>query len=390
MNGMRHEICSRKSSMDPATSSLIPFAQIREEKQKSIQTGWWIGASMLLIQFGLVALVIWKLMAVNGRAPMPPAWSPLALLTIIGVALVSRIFWWQATMLRCPVCRWKLMDSGRGPRITKTGRCPNCSTILTTPDPDEDIDKKSEQRGEKRSMYYILIGLGIGGPLLIHTLAHFGMMANPWAAPFALWLVTLSLLAKMKLLTGMQRNAEKKRQRDQIINATLVSPYPFLDLIHSDSHEAFRLFFTPHALCFGRITDQLYLYTPMHVRNAERGASPALRSQRRAADEKRARELLYNTIDPASPDLLAVDPQNLQIPRDTLLDLHYVAVYKWPLKQKRFAGSGAGLLTLVRENHPPEAFIVQDNLSKPEIDAMLENWLSPPAPASPSPLAPTE
>jgi hypothetical protein len=373
---------------------MIPDEQIGVHKRRLRRMGWSAAACMLAFLLAMVALVIWMLAL--GGPPIPRGWNrdflKLAFLLPLFLVAVPQFIWISITAPRCPVCGKKFDDGRTFWRMARTGRCTRCHTRIAVPivaiEPRND---SRERKGMIRSVVYAVVGLGVGGPILVHWLAAKQLIPavpGPWTMTFLLWLVCGALMGQMGIAVWMEHRKNKRKAEDAVL-VQLTPPHPSLTVIQKSggatagAGRVFQMFLTPGALRFGRLTDKLYLCTPLARQMEERGDMLALRWQAREQLEKRRREAMYLSIDPTSPDFLVLDPVNFAISRDVITDLLYEAVYKWPLRERRRGTVGSGILHIAKGDQRVQNFIVVDELSKPEVDEMLSAWLQRSSEAAP-------
>ena len=364
-----------------ARGAMIPAEDI-ETYQRRLRWEMWTVVGWMSIQtLFFPVLTIWMMLARNGKAPMPGRGVLLSafLLVYVGHFLIHipLNIWLSRKAIRCPVCGTKL--KGRWPfkQLVETGRCARCETLIAIPKVRDVSGEDSSTRREFRRILLLIAVVGVSGPLLVFWLAAWQLIpANAvWALILAMVPAFLELLMKFSLPL-LLLNGRKKRRHEDALLAEIVPPYPMLTVLRasgikgSRESRAFHMFFVPTGLRFGRLCNKLHFFNPMARRfEAAFGAR-----QTREQKDKRRRELLYRSIDPTGPEFFELDPENFEIPREEIRELVYEPVHKWSFFAKRSGAVGSGYLHIEKNDGRRKKFIMADELSQAEVDAMLSEW----------------
>ncbi len=186
-----------------------------------------------------------------------------------------------------------------------SSRCSNCFTIITDPQPLEEkiAGQQSTRTAYLRIAIFFLLG-AIAFPAVIWCLWSrqiivLGETRQPEFSTDFPVLLLASLLMVIFASAFLFGFWHENRKRDP----KKVPPEPTCPMLCARSRAVreFRLYFVPTMICLARIGGSFIT--------------------KRA---KLHRETLYGAIDPASPGLLGVDPQNLQIPRDEIADFQFL------------------------------------------------------------------
>ncbi len=140
----------------------------------------------------------------------------------------------------------------------------------------------------------------------------------------------------------------------------------------------FRMYLAPEALCFANVRGTL-----SRKERPTTGLKPIdylprffqrLPSLQRLLRSKPDRYAVYDNLDPASPDFLAVTRENFQIRRETVTALEYLPNYKASRKKWPNIALGTGTLVIVIKDQSPLVMFVSDKLSEPEVNQILQKW----------------
>jgi hypothetical protein len=337
---------------------MIPREKLHREARRAVIV---VGVFCVVPVFTLLAAIGVALAFPNIH--LPPWSLPAVLLALLGI-LFGIVALQERRRPRCPACAKRFTAAA----ALRTTRCPRCFTVITSPQTPEEmagVRRRQDAAYVRIAVYLAVFALGV--PLVMWWLqarqvvpAGFdwlralapllaGAALGIVAAPFVLW-------------------ARRIRRNRLAEDAALASAYPTLMAVHEG--RTFRLYFAPSMLCLARIAGA---FNSEHDLDYVEGGLFLRPFLEYALRKKRRREALYDTIDPASPDLLTIDRRNVQIPRDRISGLEFLPAHKFRFRDRWRFGRG-GVLSIARKDRKPLILSIRDAIPEAEVNAILHAW----------------
>ncbi len=288
--------------------SMIPLEQADKSMRGMHRLIYW---TVILSLLGLVAMTWWV-----ERFTGIVAWVPL-------MCGALYILWFARATKRlrilCPACAHAIESFAR---MKRTGRCPCCRRVVMAADTMLDVarERKKWRNANIRIAFYLFLS-AIATPFGMQWLKMHQLLPpnkDIWEGVFMIWTLLLILYLPFLFLVWAVR-LKKRRESEDV---PILSPYPVIMLTIPGTWGAkvYRMYLSPHSLCFARVAAHFFGENDP-ITHSEAGFLflPVIE---RSLQQKRRLEALYDTLDPASPELLAVNPA-------IILKLPEMTSYRW-------------------------------------------------------------
>ncbi len=320
--------------------------------------------------FWTAALILPLTLGGSWLALQWPEWIGWLLMPLLLGAFAGGLWVFSKIIPRCPVCNGEVIPR----KVLPTGRCRNCRSVIVdrviVPDPE------IEYRRTRNAFYRMLCMLALfaaATPFGALGMAARGMVApnqNVWSLTAGLWGFYAFFAVGFAFNLRTIRLEKERKQED----VQLDPPYPRIAVmgVHGWHLRRYLVYLAPARLCFACVDggrDEI-LRAVSHTEIAQFFS----RAIEKARKRRRRMQAVYDSVDPASDELLVIHADNFQIGREQLVSWEYLARHRTPRARRKKFFAYPGVLVLRRVDEPELRLAMMDELSEEEVLERMRAW----------------